>query len=682
MKNLIKDLWLAVSLILGASAILLLSDLEQRQGGQDKKPGSILLQDTPDAVPGENGSAGQEKRTPIDFAELAGQGISPSADMIEKADLFLHVAQKNGRPARLSIITLVENPLLEDAERGLEAGLKWSGLEPGEDYVIKKYSAQGEIGQLPQIIDAVLSEKPDVVMTVTTPAMVAVVNKVTGIPVVFTVASDPFKLNLFKNGRPGNVCGVHDNPALDLLLDMVKEYDARISAVGIVYDASQVNSVLSVEKLREAGRGKNIKILEATASSVTDLGMATQALLQRGAQAIIISADNLAATGFSSIYHAAETAGIPIFTTEPQLVEQGATGAIGDSYFDWGEQSGKMAARIIAGVPVSHIPITGTEVKTRIDPKSNDSKAVSQKPLKIRLVHYSETAFAERCHEGMIDGINKAGLVEGRDYELRVFNAQGDMSTLSSIMTNIKSERADLLLVISTPALQAALRQAGSDTKIVFSGVADAVKAGAGKSETDHMPNVTGITTRSDFEGMASLVKETIPGVKNVGTLFTPAEVNSVFYKDLLKEALGKEGIGLVSTPVNSSADLAQAATDLCLHEIQALCQIADNVTRPGFALIARKAADQKLPVFVFDTDEFKDGATVCLARDYYDAGLEAAEKALRVLRGENPAMIPISNTQSERLLYDPELAERFKLRLTGSFLENAKIYTKDKIKN
>jgi len=39
-----------------------------------------------------------------------------------------------------------------------------------------------------------------------------------------------------------------------------------------------------------------------------------------------------------------------------------------------------------------------------------------------------------------VDGITKAGFVEGRDYTLRVLNAQGDMSTLSTIMASVKAD--------------------------------------------------------------------------------------------------------------------------------------------------------------------------------------------------------------------------------------------------
>ena len=274
-----------------------------------------------------------------------------------------------------------------------------------------------------------------------------------------------------------------------------------------------------------------------------------------------------------------------------------------------------------------------------------------------------------------MDGIRRAGLQEGRDFVLTSYNAQGDMSTLSSIMTTVRADRVDLLMVVSTPALQAALRQAGDRTRIVFTGVGDGVRAGAGKSETDHLPNVTGISTRSPFDGMARIIKKTLPDARRVGTLFTPAEINSVLYKDWFKEALEKQGLELAAVPVTSSADVAQAAIQLCGRDIQAVAQVVDNLTRPGFALIARKAADNNLPTFVFDSAQMKEGGVVCLARDYYDAGLEAAEKAVRVLRGQNPGDIPFSNTRSEKLMLNPELAAKYNLRLSDELLKKVTLY-------
>ena len=358
-------------------------------------------------------------------------------------------------------------------------------------------------------------------------------------------------------------------------------------------------------------------------------------------------------------------------------IKKGATGGIGDSYLESGQQSGRLAVQVIAGVPPSDLPVMPTQIYHRIEPaeKNRDPRT---EPLKLRIVLYSETEFAERCRDGLIDGINKAGYAEGKDYILRLYNAQGDMSTLSSIMTAIKADRVDLLMVISTPTLQAALRLAGEETKVVFTAVGDGVRAGAGKNETDHLPNVTGISTRSPFDGMARLIKETVPDVTRVGTLFTPAEINSILYKDWFKEALTKEGIELVAVPVTSSTDVAQSAIELCGTDIGLVAQIVDNLTRPGFALIARKAAEQNLPVYVFDSDQMKDGGILCLARDYYNAGLEAAEKAVRILRGENPENIQFNNTQSEKLILNLELAEKYNLIVSDELRKKATTYKQE----
>ena len=640
----------------------------------------LLLGADPAAIPI---TYGKKREFTLDLTALRRLGLTPSVELLKRADVFFNLKDKGEDPARIVLVNLVNNAALTDAINGVEAGLKEMGLRRGRDYTLKEYNAQGDMSQVAQILDQVAQEHPDALVTVTTPVFIAAAKKGFDFPVVFTVASDPEKLGLFQSGRPRNITGVHDDPQVGRVLELTRKQHPGLTAVGIVYDPAQMNSMISVEKLRSAGARQNVAVLEATASTASDLPMATQALIQRGAQAIILSADNLAVTGFAAIHKVARGAGIPIYTTDMELVKKGAMGGIGESYFDWGHQSARQLARVLAGVAPADIPIAATQVYEQTAVQQAQDNGVASAalehgtaPLKLRCVLYSETEFAERCLEGYRDGIAAAGLVEGRDYNLRVFNAQGDMSTLSSIMTAIKSEQVDLLMVVSTPTLQAALRLAGESTRIVFTGVGDGVKAGAGKSETEHLPNVTGISTRSPFAGMARLIRLTLPAAQRVGTLFTPGEINSVLYKDWFSQALNREGLELEAVPVSSSADVAQAAAQLCSKNIDAVAQIVDNLTRPGFALIARRAEENALPVYVFDSDQMKDGGVLCLSRDYYDAGREAAQKAVRVLNGERPADIPFNNTRSETLLLNRARAQKYHLRLTEDLLDQATEFT------
>ena len=121
-----------------------------------------------------------------------------------------------------------------------------------------------------------------------------------------------------------------------------------------------------------------------------------------------------------------------------------------------------------------------------------------------------------------MDGLREAGLIEGRDYVIKSRSAQGDIATLNGIMDAVTSEGADMVIPLSTPTLQTALKKIRK-TPIVFALVGNAFIAGAGRTNEDHLPNVTGATIASPFEEMLALLREVMPSVRRCGTIFTPA---------------------------------------------------------------------------------------------------------------------------------------------------------------
>jgi ABC-type uncharacterized transport system substrate-binding protein len=633
----------------------------------------ILLGNNPSAIPFEPTT---EYETAVDLAEAANLGLTFPSAMLKASNIFHHASTRLRRPFRISILNLVQNLTLEAAEMGVLRGLRESGIKEKEDFTVKRYNAQGDISQLSAMLDSAIADSPDLIITITTPALIAAAKRITDIPIVFTAASDPVAVGLFKpENRPANIAGVYDDPQMDKLLDMACRHNPSITAVGIIYDPAQPNSLISVEKLRKACLERKVTLCEATASTVSELPAATQSVIERRAGAIMLSADNLVLTGFPAIHDAAKHAGVPIYVTDIDLMKQGANGAIGDNYEAWGAQSGRIAAKILAGVPPREMPIESTKTREVIEPAKPVAAAPAHKvparPWEIRIARYNDAQFAADTWRGIMDGFKKQGFQEGRDFNVRCLNAQGDMTTLTSIMTAIRAEHPDLVMTISTPALQGALRQVGG-LPIVFSCVGDGVHAGAGKSDKDHLPNVTGITTRSSFTAMASLIKKSVPNVRNVGTLFSPAEINSEFYRELFAEALEKEGLKLISMPINTASEIAETTTVMLHADIQIIGQISDNTSRPGFSQIAKRARDANLPFFCFDSTGIREGATLALARDYYDAGSEAAEVAVKILRGASPKDIPFANTRTEILMINPDLIKKYGIVLPPEYLKMA----------
>lgn len=637
----------------------------------------ILLGEHPADLPFE---PSKEKEIAIDFEAAKRLGVTFPSDLLKQAKRFYHLRSLHDRPLRLAIVNLVQNSMLELGEAGLLRGLRESGLTEGADLTIRRYNAQGEIAQLPVLLDAARSQDPDLIVTITTPAMIAAAQRIHDTPIVFTVASDPVALELFPQGAiPPHITGIHDDPPVGLLLEMALRHDPGLKTVGIIYDPSQPNAVLSAKKLRAACAHKTIPLHEVTVSALADLPLAAQTLVQRKAGALLLSADNLVCSGFSVIHKIAAQAGLPIFVTESNLMKEGATGAVGDNYEAWGMKAGIRAAKVLAGVPPSELPIEATGAREICEPDHPKAAVAPQpvhaRPWEIRIARYNDAQFSADTWRGIMDGFKKLGLREGRDFNVRCLNAQGDLTTLTSIMTSISSEQPDLIMPISTPALQAAMRQAGS-LPVVFSCVADAIQAGAGKSETDHLPNVTGITTLSPFAPMARLIKRSVPNVRAVGTLYSPGEVNAEHNRAWFTEALKQEGLKLVSIPINSSAETSEATSVLLRSDIQIVCQIMDNTARPAFAQIAKRTKEASLPFFCFDSSGVKEGATLTLGKDYYFSGVEAAEVAVQVLRGADPAQIPIVNTRTEIVVLNPDLIKKYGIALPPEVVKTAQTAT------
>jgi len=289
----------------------------------------------------------------------------------------------------------------------------------------------------------------------------------------------------------------------------------------------------------------------------------------------------------------------------------------------------------------------------------------------VSLLEYVNAEDSEEAEKGIMQGLRDAGLVEGRDFVITIRNAQGDMPTLNALVDAALTSRADLLMTLSTPTLQVAIRKA-PQLPIVFTYIADPIAAGAGRSLTDHLPNVTGVPTGSATEEVLTILRECLPNARRIGTIVVPSEVNTVYNKDQLEQAARTLGIELVSVPASTSSELPDAALALCNMKIDAVCQVAGNLTATGFTSIAQAARRAGLPSFGFMSSQAERGAALVVARDYFDGGKEAAQLAVRVMQGENPSSIPLQPLSKNRIIVNLAAARAVHLAIPESVFKKA----------
>ncbi len=651
------------------------------------------------------------------------------ADLVSRAALILgpdgRVEKDSGQPAPAPVALAPAVPAnrsykiglayfgpdegTDTAIAGLLAGLRELKLEEGRNLTIRRSHANGEISGIPTVLQALDSSGLDAIVPFSTPVITAACATVRRTPVVFTYCVDPIAAGVgksFEDHLP-QITGIGSFPPVEDAVALIKLTLPGLKRLGALYNNSEANSVKIVSVLRGLCAARGIELVEAVANGTSEVVPATQSLAARGVEAVYLPSDNTAYQAFDGLSSQLADRRIPLVIDTPEFLERGALAVVGVGFYQAGWAAAQPLARVLAGEKPAQIPLRNVSHKqvrlnfevarklgvtfpaavlamqtsaqapaappVSVAPPASPAPAPGApgKPWRIQQISYVESPMVEESARGFADGLREAGLRAGVDYTLKTLCAQGDMAALGTLFDSARASGVDLYVVFSTPTLQAAIRKV-TDTPVIFTVVADPILAGAGESHQVHRPNVAGVYTQGPYREMAELLGRHFPQIKRVGTLYCPAEVNSVGNKDLFTREAARCGLAVEAVAANTATDLSDAALALCGRQLDAVVQVIDNLTVAGFPTIARAADQARLPVFTFQSATVKQGAVFALALDYHDTGRDAAGIAVRVLRGESPAKIPFVPPGTVRKFANPAQARARGLTLPEELLRDA----------
>ena len=289
----------------------------------------------------------------------------------------------------------------------------------------------------------------------------------------------------------------------------------------------------------------------------------------------------------------------------------------------------------------------------------------------IGLFQVDDAPTLNAVRKGFLRALEEAGLFDGVNIRMVIRNAMGSIPEVQRIAQEFVSSRVDLIVPLSTPCLQAALHSS-SEIPIVFSSIANPFLAGAGKSVDDHLPNVTGISSRGPIKQSLAFIKQVLPDAKRIGTLWTPSELNSKYYLDLAEKGAKELGLEIVAVAINNKSEILLASQVLMNKKIEVIYQISDNTINASFEAVSRVADENAIPLFggaLFSTNL---GACAALGWDFVDMGYRAGKVAIRVKNGENPADIPIQYMSEVMLYLNLNAAEKQGVKFSEDILKQA----------
>jgi ABC-type uncharacterized transport system substrate-binding protein len=291
----------------------------------------------------------------------------------------------------------------------------------------------------------------------------------------------------------------------------------------------------------------------------------------------------------------------------------------------------------------------------------------------VALIRAADWMGREWSEDAIKVGLRESDMEEGRDYEIRISSAQGDLATLPSLIDAALDAKAKVIVALQDATLQAAVQRAKS-VPIVFNLLSDPFAAGAGTSDGSHLANVTGVYSPGfgdpEQGERVALIRRVVPKARRLGILFSPEEALSVQFKDRMTKAASKAGLQVNAVPVGSVAEVGEATRSLC-GKTDAL-ELFGNAAHAGFPALIKVARECKLPVFSPSPFEVMQGAIASMYPDFQEGGVEAGKMVARVLRGESAAAIPFHRLETTKLVVNQGDAGKMGISLPAEVIKRA----------
>jgi putative ABC transport system substrate-binding protein len=294
------------------------------------------------------------------------------------------------------------------------------------------------------------------------------------------------------------------------------------------------------------------------------------------------------------------------------------------------------------------------------------------KVYKIGIAQLGTHPALDAARDGFIAQMAEEGFVEGENVTYIIRNAAFDSSNYATIAQYFVSLDVDLIYSIATPMTQACASAVnGTDIPVVFAAVTDPVAAGFAANWTVPGGQVTGASDWADVGAQVKLGMDIHPAAR-LGVIYNAGEVNSVVQIDELNKVKSSLNITeIVPATAATTAEVYAAAMSL-VGRVDAIWEPSDNTVAGAIQSVVAVCEDNDIPLFCSDINMAKNGGISGLGLDYTVNGETAGKLAARVLKGENPANIPISKTPMTIVYLCQAAAQRMGVTIPPAVLATA----------
>jgi putative ABC transport system substrate-binding protein len=270
--------------------------------------------------------------------------------------------------------------------------------------------------------------------------------------------------------------------------------------------------------------------------------------------------------------------------------------------------------------------------------------------------------------------LRERGWVTGENLVIADRYADGKYDRLPALAAELVRLDPQVIVAVPTAAARAA-KNATSTLPIVMSGVSDPIGEGLIASFARPGGNVTGFTGTLPFETYTKqlqLLRETVPRARRIALLWNPANPTSLPGVKTVKEAAQSLGVELQVVSARAPEEFEPVFQTLTQARADALLVMQEALFFSQFPRLADLSIKRRLPTICGLDGYAKAGGLMSYSVNQADTVRQVAGYVDRLLRGANPAELPVQQPTKFELVINLKTAKALGLAVPPSLLLQA----------
>ncbi|PYJ65438.1 MAG: ABC transporter substrate-binding protein [Verrucomicrobia bacterium] len=304
-------------------------------------------------------------------------------------------------------------------------------------------------------------------------------------------------------------------------------------------------------------------------------------------------------------------------------------------------------------------------------------RAEAQQPKKVPSIGYLSTgspSSSTQTIEAFRQGLHELGYAEGKNITIEYRFAEGREDRLRQFASELVRFKVDVIFVSATVATLAT-KNATTTIPIVFTIVDDPIAFGLIDSLGHPGGNITGLTSGAGpglYGKRLELLKESFPRVSRVAALWNPDDPGSVVNVRGMETPARSLSLKLQSVEMRDPNDLQQAFSAMKRERAEALVTILGALVGSQRSRIVDLAAKSRLATMSAESRWTEAGGLMSYGPDYADLYRRAATYVDKILKGANPADLPVEQPTKFELVINLKTAKRIGLTIPPNVLARA----------